>query len=175
MELRDVLRMLRAHWIGLVALILLGGLASYGYAMLQPRVYTASSTGFVTVRSDNADAGTTMVSTQIARDQVASFVDIGTWRSVAEYAIKTLNLQTTPEALVSHVSVANPADTVFVTVSAPASDPQATRDLAEAWVAVDKRSSLMFPAVIIMLSGRPRPSQTRCSLVVSPPRERPIP
>lgn len=35
--------------------------------------------------------------------------------------------------------------------------------------------SLMFPAVIIMLSGRPRPSQTRCSLVVSPPRERPIP
>lgn len=35
--------------------------------------------------------------------------------------------------------------------------------------------SLMFPAVIIMLSGRPRPSQNRCSLVVSPPRERPIP
>lgn len=134
MELRDVLRMLRAHWIGLVALVLLGGLASYGYAMLQPRVYTASSTGFVTVRSDNTDAGTTMVSTQIARDQVASFVDIGTWRSVAEYAIKTLNLQTTPEALVSHVSVTNPADTVFVTVSATASQPKAARDLAEAWV-----------------------------------------
>jgi hypothetical protein len=35
--------------------------------------------------------------------------------------------------------------------------------------------SLMFPAVIIMLSGRPRPAQTRCSVGVSPPRERPIP
>ena len=35
--------------------------------------------------------------------------------------------------------------------------------------------SLMFPPVIIIPSGRPRPSQTRCSLVVSPPRERPIP
>src|SRR5699024_8630031 len=35
--------------------------------------------------------------------------------------------------------------------------------------------SLMFPPVIIMPSGRPRPSQTRCSLVVRPPRDRPIP
>jgi hypothetical protein len=35
--------------------------------------------------------------------------------------------------------------------------------------------SLMFPAVIIMLSGRPRPSQTTCSLVVSPPPEPTIP
>ena len=35
--------------------------------------------------------------------------------------------------------------------------------------------SLMFPPVILIPSGLPRPSQTRCSLVVSPPRERPIP
>jgi hypothetical protein len=35
--------------------------------------------------------------------------------------------------------------------------------------------SLMFPPVIIIPNGLPRPSQTTCSLVVSPPRERPIP
>ena len=35
--------------------------------------------------------------------------------------------------------------------------------------------SLMFPPVIIIPNGLSRPSQTRCSLVVSPPRERPIP
>ena len=34
--------------------------------------------------------------------------------------------------------------------------------------------SLMFPPVIIIPSGLPRPSQTRCSLVVSPTRDRPI-
>jgi hypothetical protein len=35
--------------------------------------------------------------------------------------------------------------------------------------------SLLFPPVIIIPNGLPRPSQTTYSLVVSPPRERPIP
>jgi hypothetical protein len=34
--------------------------------------------------------------------------------------------------------------------------------------------SLMFPPVIVIPNGLPRPSQTTCRLVVSPPRERPI-
>ncbi|WP_280123277.1 hypothetical protein [Rhodococcus sp. ZPP] len=35
--------------------------------------------------------------------------------------------------------------------------------------------SLMFPPVITQPNGRPRPSQTRWTLLVNPPRERPIP
>jgi hypothetical protein len=34
--------------------------------------------------------------------------------------------------------------------------------------------SFTFPPVIIMPNGLPRPSATRCSFVVKPPRERPI-
>ena len=35
--------------------------------------------------------------------------------------------------------------------------------------------SFTFPPVTTMPSGLPRPSATRCTLVVSPPRDRPIP
>jgi len=135
LELRDFLRILRAHWIGLVVFVVLGTALAYGYALLQPRVYTANATGYVTIASPSgADAGTALVSTQAAQQQVTSFVNIGTWRSVAQYAIDALHLDTSPQALAGQVSVTNPTGTVFVTVSANASSPVAARDLAEAWV-----------------------------------------
>lgn len=47
MELRDYLRIARAHWLGVVLCILLGTAVALGWAWLQPRVYTADANGFV--------------------------------------------------------------------------------------------------------------------------------
>jgi len=135
MDFRDFLRIVRAHWIGLVACVLISTLAAYGYALLQPRVYTATTSGYVTIPSSSSgDAGTALVSSQAAQQQVSSFIDIGTWRSVAQYAIDTLHLKTSPQALVSRVTVDSPTGTVFIKVSANAASPMEARDLAEAWV-----------------------------------------
>ena len=41
MELRDYLRILRAHWIGIVLLALLGTAVAFGYSALQPRVWSS--------------------------------------------------------------------------------------------------------------------------------------
>lgn len=134
MELGDYLRILRAHWLGIVLLTLLGAAVAFGNSALQPRVYTASASGIVQATGGGTDVGSSLVGNQLAQSKVSSYVDIGGWRSVAEHAIDELGLDTTPQALVSHVSVSNPLDTVIINVSADADSPEAARDLAEAWI-----------------------------------------
>ncbi|WEG08168.1 polysaccharide biosynthesis tyrosine autokinase [Microbacterium horticulturae] len=135
MELRDYLRIMRAHWIGIVLLTLLGIAVAAGWTLVQPRIYTATTSGFVSIPQVAAeDTGTALTGNQLAMAKVKSFVDVGTWRSVADYAIDELHLKTSPEDLVKQVDVTNPLDTVIIQVSANATTPEAARDLAEAWV-----------------------------------------
>ena len=47
MELRDYLRILRAHWMGVALLTILGLAVALGWSLLQPRMYTASTSGYV--------------------------------------------------------------------------------------------------------------------------------
>ncbi|WP_292836218.1 polysaccharide biosynthesis tyrosine autokinase [Microbacterium sp.] len=134
MELRDYLRILRAHWVGILLLTLLGTAVAFGYSSLQPRVYTAEATGYVTTLGSGTDVGSSLVGNQLAQAKVKSFVAVGTWRAVAEFAIDELDLDTTPEALVGRVDVSNPLDTIVIVVNASAGTPEEARDLAEAWI-----------------------------------------
>ena len=133
MELSDYLRILRAHWIGILAILAIGIAGAGGWSLLQPRVYTADASGFVAAQGAT-DLGTSMVGNQLAQSKVKSYLDIGTWRSVAEFAIKELNLTATPDALVRQVKVTNPANTVILQVSANGPTPESARDLAEVWL-----------------------------------------
>ncbi|WJL94743.1 polysaccharide biosynthesis tyrosine autokinase [Microbacterium sp. ET2] len=134
MELRDYLRILRTHWVGVVLLTALGFAVALGWNTLQPRVYTATASGYVTASGLSGETTSSLVGDQLARSKVTSYLDIGSWRAVAESAITDLGLSTTPEALVRSVEVSNPLDTVVIHVAATASSPEAARDLAEAWI-----------------------------------------
>ncbi|SFI55992.1 MULTISPECIES: polysaccharide biosynthesis tyrosine autokinase [Microbacterium] len=134
MELQDYLRILRAHWLAIVLLTVLGGSVAFGWSALQPRVYTASASGYVAAANTGSDTGSSLVGDQLARGKVTSYVDIGGWRAVAEYAISDLGLAESPEQLVTRVDVSSPLDTVIIHVSASAGSPEEARDLAEAWI-----------------------------------------
>jgi capsular exopolysaccharide synthesis family protein len=134
MELRDYLRIARSHWIAIVLFTVLGIVVAAVWSAIQPRLYTAEASGYVTASATGSDAGSSLVGDQLARSKVTSYLDIGSWRAVAEYAIDDLGLETTPEQLVMQVDVTNPLDTVIIHVSASASSPEAARDLAEAWI-----------------------------------------
>ena len=133
MELRDYLRGLRRHWLAIVLMTLIGIGAGYGWTLLQTPVYTAGASGYV-VSTQTEDVGISTLGDSLARSKVQSYLDIAGWRSVAEGAIDELELETTPEELVTHVTVTNPADTVIMKISAEASTPESARDLAEAWI-----------------------------------------
>jgi capsular exopolysaccharide synthesis family protein len=134
LELRDYLRILRAHWLGILALTILGAAVAFGWSSVQPKVYTASASGIVQATGLGTDVGSSLVGNQLAQSKVSSYVDIGGWRSVAEFAIDELGIDASPESLVTRVTVSNPLDTVIINVSATGPTPEAARDLAEAWV-----------------------------------------
>ena len=133
MELRDYLRVLRVHWLSVLAAVACGLALAAGWTFLQPRVYTAEASGYVAAAAED-NIGSSMVGNQLAQSKVRSYVEVGSWRTVAEYAIGALGLDATPEAVVGRVNVTNPTDTVVLRVSAKGSSPEEARDLAEAWI-----------------------------------------
>lgn len=133
MELRDYLRGLRRHWIAILLLAALGVGVGYGWTLLQTPVYEASASGFVASRQTE-DVSMSTVGDSLARSKVQSYLDIAGWRVVAEHAIDELGLDTTPEELVTQVSVTNTQDTVILKIAARGPTPIEARDLAEAWI-----------------------------------------
>lgn len=136
MELRDYLRILRAHWIALSLCIVLGVAVAFAWTLLQPKVYTADASGYVTPAQaeGQTDSSSAYVSDNLAKSKVKSYVDLGTWRAVGEHARDELGLDVSPESLVRRVSVSNPVDTVVIKVDATGPTPEAARDLAGAWI-----------------------------------------
>jgi capsular exopolysaccharide synthesis family protein len=133
MEFRSFLPILRAHWIAIVVFVLVGGAGAFGWSLLQPKVYSADSSGYLSA-GDNSDTGNALVGDNLAQSKVKSYIDIGTSRAVAQYAIDELGLKVAPEQLVTRTTVSNPNGTVLIKVSATGSTPTAARDLAESWL-----------------------------------------
>ena len=133
MELRDYLRVLRAHWVGVVVLTLLGGALAAVYTLQQPKVYAANASGFVTAGAA-ADAGTAQVNDSLAKARAASYVDLASSRAVAQLAIDDLGLDVSPAALIGSITVSQPEGTVLIKIGARSSSPVEAQRLADAWV-----------------------------------------
>ena len=138
MELSDYLRILRAHWVGVVVLAVVGVLAAFAYNQTQTQVYEASATGLVTTgkTGNSSDAS---IGDNLAKSRVTSYVAIATSTDVAQAVIdsgqlKGLDLPASPGPLAADITVTQPLDTVLITVSARGPSPHAAKVLADAWV-----------------------------------------
>jgi capsular exopolysaccharide synthesis family protein len=137
-EFKDYVRIVLAHWVGVVVLAVVGVAGAVAYNVSEPEVYQASATGLVTV-GNTANSTDASIGDQLAKSRVTSYVAIATSADVAQAVVdsgdlKGYDLPATPGALISHVSVSQPTDTVLITVQARAGDPQAAAVLANAWV-----------------------------------------
>ncbi len=133
MELTDYWKIVRAHWLGILAIALAGVLIGLAWALVQPKVYTADASGIVSA-GVSSDLGTAMAGETYAKSRVKSYLDLAKSRSVSETAIETLGIGTDPDDLISQIEVTNPLDTATIKVSASAGTPEEARALAEAWV-----------------------------------------
>ncbi|MGN8027001.1 polysaccharide biosynthesis tyrosine autokinase [Microbacterium sp. 22242] len=137
MDLRDYLRVFRAHWLGMVLITLLGVVVAFGWTLLQPKVYSADASAIVQASADaigGSDVSNAVVGNTLATGRVKTYAALGSSRAVADGVIKDLNLHTTSDELVKQVSVTNAVDTLTLKVTADAATPEKARDLAEAWV-----------------------------------------
>ncbi|MFT9096068.1 MAG: polysaccharide biosynthesis tyrosine autokinase [Gluconobacter cerinus] len=134
------LKIVRRYWLVLVIGAVAGVLIALGVAFVQPKMYSADSSGFITTPSSSTDSsGSSNVGMAVAGDSYAksrakSYADLGKQRTIAEAVIKDLGLSESPEELVNHIAVTVPVDTVTIQVSATASTPRAASDLANAWI-----------------------------------------
>jgi capsular exopolysaccharide synthesis family protein len=132
-ELTDYLRVLRAYWRGVLVLVLLGVAVAAGLSMVQPKVYQADASGFVSAGTAS-NPGEASVGDSLAKSRAASYVDLAKSRATAQDVIDDLDLQVAPASLIGRVTVSQPLDTVLIKVSARAPSPREAQQRADAWV-----------------------------------------
>jgi capsular exopolysaccharide synthesis family protein len=134
LELQDYWRAVRNHWIGVVVIVVVTCVAAAIFTATRTPVYAANATGFVgTGASTDPNLGS--ITDQLAKSRATSYVDVAQSRATAQAVIDQLGLDTTPAALVSHISVVQPTDTVLLKITASSDSPEKAQRLADAWVA----------------------------------------
>lgn len=145
----------------MAAITLVGILTAFGWATIQPKVYSADSTALVQANADyfaNQAGAAPSLNTMVA-GRVKTYAALGQSRSVATGVINALGIEDSPSDLVKRVRVTNAVDTQTLVVTANASTPEKARDIADAWV------SSMSAEVNRLESGAPG---TRGALFLSP-------
>jgi capsular exopolysaccharide synthesis family protein len=133
MEFKDYVRIVLAHWVGVLVLAVAGVAAAGVYNLTQPKVYEATATGYVTAGSSQNTSEATLAD-QLAKAKVTSYVAVATSTKVADRVISDLDLTTSPGVLIGNITVGQPTDTVLLNISARDSDPAQAQRLANAWV-----------------------------------------
>jgi capsular exopolysaccharide synthesis family protein len=132
MEFKDYVRIVVAHWVGVLVLVLVGLGGAAVYNLTQPEVYEASATGFFST-GVSSDPGLASVSDSVAKSRATSYVSIAKSSTIANAVAKAMGLPSSA-GLAGSISVSHPENTVLLDVSARAGDPAAAAKLANAWV-----------------------------------------
>ena len=133
MEFKDYVRVIRAHWVGVVILVVLGVLAAVGYNLQAAKVYEADASGFFS-SGQSSNPGVASLADQYAKSRATSYVSIAKGLDIATAVQKDLGVTTSPSALAAAVSVTNPDNTVLISVAARSSTGQGAVALANAWI-----------------------------------------
>jgi tyrosine-protein kinase len=139
MEFKDYVRIVLAHWVGVLVLILAGVAGAAAYNLTQPQVYQASATGFVTAGKSN-DSSDATINDSLAKSRVTSYVAVATSSRVADRVLRDPTIKglsdmpDTSGALAADISVSQPAETVLITIDARGTTPESAQALANAWV-----------------------------------------
>jgi len=135
MRLRDYGNAFRRYWLAILLMIAVGAGVGFGWAKLQTPVYQADASGYITAgtKFDTSTFSPGQVD-GLAKAKVPTYLDMATWRSVAERAGEEIGSKLSPEALAQLITVENPQGTAILKISARAATPEAARDIASAWV-----------------------------------------
>jgi len=138
MELREYLRGLRRHWLAILLMTLVGLATAFGWYLLQAPVYQATAVGLVQTRAIADDPNqTTSLGPQFdgyARSKLPTYMEMATWKDVAEGAINELGLNVSADQAFGRITLENPSDTNLIRVTATGENPQAAAALASAWL-----------------------------------------
>lgn len=119
----------RERWYVLLLAALLGVLAAAAISAVLPRSYEATATLFLRVDSPDSSL---VERSQFAVARVKSYPDLVVSPRVLRTTIEQLDLDLEPRELAQRLSASNPRDTVLLTVTASAGDPELAARIADA-------------------------------------------
>lgn len=130
MTVLDFLRLTRKNWVILLAGVLLGAVAMFGYTAVQPRVYVANSSGYVVANGTNGfmDA---MSGNEAASSKARSFIPLLTSRAVFEQIAADPGIDLGGQPLDGRLSAWVAEGSTLLEVAASASTPEAAAALAD--------------------------------------------
>lgn len=141
MELRDYLRGLRRHWLAIVLMTIVGAAAAFGWYLVQTPVYEATAVGLVQTRAVAVDAeeNQNLVNNpafdSYASAKVPTYMEMATWKAVADGAVEAVGIDEPVAAVVSRISIENPPSTNIIRITAQAGSSADAVALAQAWMA----------------------------------------
>ena len=166
MDLKQYLRVLRAHWLLVVGCILIFTGAGAANAFLQQPQYAAETQLFIAIApTGGSDAASAAYQGGLfSQQRVKSYADIVASAAVLEPVRTQLQLPYSLKQLTSKVSASAPLDTVLVNIVVTDSSPERARALPRRWP--DNSRSTSFNSkhrAALGNSGQgqhPRPPQT---------------
>src|SRR4051794_5952875 len=131
MDLRRLLRLLRAGWITVVIAMVVGcGLGGLAYTRTTPR-YSAEATLLFSLRS-TASLSALSEGNVYMQSMMPSYVQVIDTPLVLEPVISSLDLGITPHQLSDKISVSNQLDSVVAQIDVVDDDPRQAADIANA-------------------------------------------
>ncbi|WP_338750969.1 polysaccharide biosynthesis tyrosine autokinase [Janibacter alittae] len=130
MTLEDLWKLTRRQVVVIGVCALAGLLLGFLWMALQPKEYTATAGGYVTAGSGES-IGESYSAQTLAQQKAQAYVTLFTNRRVAKNVIEELDLDTTPQELVTRISATVPPDGVTINVTATGASPEAARDIAD--------------------------------------------
>ena len=111
MELRQYLRVLRAHWLFVVGSIVVCTAAAAALALVKTPTYTATTQLFVAANGTVADPGVTYQGALFSEQRMLSYVQMVSSPAVLAPVIKDLNLPESVKDLQGNVTASVPTGT----------------------------------------------------------------
>nr|WP_241731601.1 polysaccharide biosynthesis tyrosine autokinase [Dietzia sp. B44] len=128
--MRDLLSVLRARWIVIVAATLIGGLLALGVSLLTPPSYQAKVQFYVTVAGGDSAAAAYQGSLG-AQQRVQSYAALVESTNIAQQVVDAARADLAPSQVAGQTTATADARTVLLNVSVTDSDPQRALQLAE--------------------------------------------
>lgn len=122
MEFNAYLRVLRKHWIAIVALVLLGLAAGAAVSFVQTPKYSSSAKVFVSTSGGDTVADLQQGNT-FTQQRVKTYADLATTPIVLLPVISELGLELSDEELAREVTATAPLDTTLIEITVTDPDP----------------------------------------------------
>ena len=133
MTLQDVWRLIKHNALVLLAAVFIGGLLASLYSMTVPRLYAATSTGYV-VASDAMTMGDAATGTSPAVQKANSYIPIVQSRGTVERIAKELQLAESGSSIGASLSAYVVPNSLLLKITAVSTSPERARAVADAAV-----------------------------------------